>query len=187
LKYMSGLARYPTEAAMIGRLLTGYADLEIDLLHCVQMATGDFDTALKAMFRTRGESARITHGADLGRPPYAVMGLDTVFDVAVNAMRHCLAIRNQYAHHNFWDDNTGQLAIGDLEAVARLPGPFTDLDGVTPLHVDAALLQEQEAYFRYTDALLGWVNFEGRFKRGMMPNNPVPKPVHRTKAALYLP
>jgi hypothetical protein len=52
---LSGLTKYHTESAIIGRLLTGYTDLEIDLLHCVQNATGDFDTACRAMFGVRGD------------------------------------------------------------------------------------------------------------------------------------
>ena len=179
-------ANFPTEAAAVGRLLTSYSDLEIDLLHCVQMATGDFDGALKAMFGSRGESVRITKGAALGRPVYVTLALEADFDTAVDAMRHCLLIRNQYAHHTFWDDNTGTLAIGDLERVARLPDQQTDLRGVIPNYVTVALLQEQEAYFRFADGLLGWVNFEGRFKRGLLNNNMVPKPSPRPKPALHL-
>jgi len=184
---LSGLTRYHKEAAAIGRLLTSYADLEIDLLNCVHMATGDFDLALKAMFVPRGETKRIIQGAALGRPVYAALGLETDFDAAINAMRHCLLIRNQYAHHNFWDDNTGKLAIGDLESVARQPIHQTDLRSVVPYHVDVALLREQEGYYSYTDGMLSWVNFEGRFKRGLLNNNPTQRPATPTKPALHLP
>lgn len=89
-------AKFPTELTIIGRLLTGYSDLEIDLLNCVQVATGDFDGTLRTMFAKRGESMRITNGAKLGRPVYAGLGLEADFDVAIDAMRHCLLIRNQY-------------------------------------------------------------------------------------------
>jgi hypothetical protein len=179
-------AKFPTELAVIGRLLTGYSDLEIDLLHCVQMATGDFNGTLKALFGSRGETKRITQGAALGRPVYVALGLEVEFDAAVDAMRHCLLIRNQYAHHNFWDDNTGTLAIGDLEKVARLPTHQADLRAVIPNHVSIALLQEQDAYFRFADGMLGWVNFEGRFKRGLLNNNMVARPSPRPKPALHL-
>ena len=129
------------------------------------------------MFVPRGESKRITKAAALGRAIYVTLGLEADFDAAVEAMRYCLRIRNQYAHHNFWDDNTGKLAIGDLEAVARQPDHQPDLVSVIPNHVDVCLLQEQEAYFRYADQLLAWVNFEGRFKSGKLNSNPVPKPM----------
>jgi hypothetical protein len=52
--------KFPVEAAAVGRLLAGYADLEISLLHCVQMArSDDLDGVLKAMFgRRRGAAHR---------------------------------------------------------------------------------------------------------------------------------
>jgi hypothetical protein len=179
-------AKYPREAAAIGRLLTGYSDLEIDLLHCVQVATGDFDGTLRAMFASRGETKRINSGAALGRPAYVTLNLEPEFHEAISAVRHCLLIRNQYAHHTFWDDNTGTLAIGDLEKVARDPVHQADLGGVTPNHVSIALLREQDAYFRYADEVLRWVNFEGRFRRGLLNTNPVIRPLSRPKPALHL-
>ncbi len=48
---MPAFRRFPDEAAIIGRLLAGYAELEIDLLHCVSVIREDFDATLKAMFR----------------------------------------------------------------------------------------------------------------------------------------
>jgi hypothetical protein len=165
---MSGLKRFTAEGAIIGRLLTGYTDLELDLFHCVQLATGDFDEAMRAMYGTRGEARRIKEGMRLGRAPYQALGLARDFDAAVTAMRHCLQVRNQYAHHTFWDDYSGQLAIGALEEVAKQPAPISDLSSVAVEHVDAALLQLQERYFDYTDSLLTYVNYEGRYKAGKL-------------------
>jgi hypothetical protein len=177
--------RFPTEAAAVGRLLTSYSDLEIDLFNCVQVATGDFDGALRAMFGSRGESNRITRGAALGGPTYVGLGLGADFETAVDAMRHCLRIRNQYAHHTFWDDLTGALAIGNLERVARLPGKQTDLRGVIPNHVTVTLLQQQYDFFQYTDSLLIWINFEGRLRRGLLNNMITRKPAIIQKPALH--
>ena len=185
---MSGLHRFGDEAATIGRLLTRYTDLEIDLLHCVQVATGDFDTTFKAMYRVRGETKRIATAETLGLPAYAALGLDAEFKAALDAVRFCLSIRNQYAHHNFWDDNTDQWAMGDLETIAKQPGPFKDLSEVHPYHLTNTLLLEQEAYFRETDDALTWVNYEGRFKRGEMPGgNMARKPRFPARPVLYLP
>ena len=50
--------KFPTEGAIIGRLLAGYADLEIVPVHCAQVVREDLDTVLKTMFRTRGETPR---------------------------------------------------------------------------------------------------------------------------------
>jgi len=56
---MPAFVRYPEEAAIIGRLLAGYGELEFDLCLCVGHARGDMDMAFKAMFRPRGETQRI--------------------------------------------------------------------------------------------------------------------------------
>ena len=105
---MPAFHRFPNEAAIIGRLLAGYAELEIGLLHCVTVAReeDDFDATLKAMFRIRGETARINVGDALGRQVYDKLGLGADFEMAVSAMRYCLKIRNQYAHCNWYDDRT---------------------------------------------------------------------------------
>jgi hypothetical protein len=54
-------------ASIIGRLLAGYTNLEVGLMHCVQVVRDDFDAVLKAMFRPRGETSRIDIADALGR------------------------------------------------------------------------------------------------------------------------
>ncbi len=72
---MPAFRKFTLEAAIIGRLLAGYAELEIDLLHCVALAREDFDAVLKAMFRARGETRRIDVADALGRQLYHAAGL----------------------------------------------------------------------------------------------------------------
>jgi len=66
-------------------------------MNCVQVVRDDFDAVLKAIFRVRGETARIDIADALGRHFYDDRGLATEFGMAVGAVRHCLKIRNQYA------------------------------------------------------------------------------------------
>src|SRR5262249_34360443 len=86
----------------------------------VTVAREDFDATLKAMFRIRGETARINIGDALGHQFYDKLGLGADFEMAVRAMRYCLKIRNQYAHCN-WDDDrlSGRLAF--VTAYRRSP------------------------------------------------------------------
>jgi hypothetical protein len=91
-------AKFHQEAAVIGQILAGYANLEIGMLNCVSTVRDDFDTALKVMFRDRGETRRINIADALGRGFYAALGLETEFSVAIGAVRHCLKARNLYAH-----------------------------------------------------------------------------------------
>jgi hypothetical protein len=95
LVVMPAFHSFPNEAAIIGRLLAGYAELEIGLLHCVSGVREDFDAVLKAMFRTRGETRRIDVADALGRQLYRALDLANEFEVAISAVRYCLRIRIQ--------------------------------------------------------------------------------------------
>ena len=157
---------FPNEAALIGRMLAGYADLELDLMNCVKAVQADLDTTLKEMFRQRGNSQRIDIANDLAREPYHELGIGTQFEMAVEAVRYCLQIRNQYAHCTWWDDYSGQLALANLEELAKLDIPVTDLHGLTVNHVTVVHLESQLAYFEYGDCLLIWVIQEGNARAG---------------------
>lgn len=182
---LSAFGKFSGEAAIVGRLLAGYTVLEIDLLNCVQMGVGDFDAVLKGLFKIRGEKKRIDVGEALGRPIYQGLNLGTDFDEAISAMRHCRLIRNQYAHCNWWDDYSGQLAFANLEDAAKTKTVVTDLLKLLPNHVDVPLLQAQEAFYVYTDGLLAYVNYEGR-KRASKPTGPVAKPAPVAPPPLHL-
>lgn len=162
---------YPGEAALIGRMLAGYADLEIDLMNCAKAVRGDLDLALKTMFRGRGNSQRIDLAVAIARRPYDELGLATEFDAAIAAIRYCLRIRNQYAHCTWWNDNSGRLAFANLEELAKLNVQVTDLQGLTVNHVDIAHLHAQFNYFEYTDNMLLGVLQEGNRRAGK-PNHP---------------
>jgi hypothetical protein len=108
--------RFPYEVAAIGRLLAGYSTIELDLLNCVQVVGGnDFNTVFRAMFGKRGEARRVDEAEKLGYPDYDRLNLGADFQEAIEAVRHCLKIRNQYAHWVLWDDNSGNLALANLE------------------------------------------------------------------------
>jgi hypothetical protein len=180
--------KYPEVSECIGQMLAAYTVLELDLLHCVQMATGDFSDAFKAMFGLRGETRRINEAQKRGKPIYDQLGLGAEFAEGLMAMRFCLRIRNQYAHCMWWDDNTGKLAFANLENIATNPIiDVSDLGQLRPLYIDLVLAREQRDYFAYTDAQLGWINFEGRCKQGLLPSgNMMEKlsPLHQPR--LYL-
>lgn len=152
---------FPDEAAQIGRMVPGYTDLEVDVMNCVKSVRQDLDVVLKAMYRVRGESQRLQIADAFGRLGYEALGLRTEFEMAIGAVRHCLKIRNQYAHSLMWNDNSGQLAISNLEELATLNVQVIDLRGMNVHHVDLPLLQAQFAYFEYASDLLIWVLQEG--------------------------
>ncbi|MCH8249483.1 MAG: hypothetical protein IH913_07750 [Proteobacteria bacterium] len=162
MSILKAFLKFTDEAALIGRMLAGYADLEIGLMNCVQVVRNDFDTVLKSMFRTRGETQRIDVADAFGRQYYDRLGIGTQFGMAIGAVRYCLKIRNQYAHCQWWDDNSGRLAFANLEKVAKVNTLVKDLQNLTTNYVDMALLEEQLAYYEYAERLLTWVNLEGQ-------------------------
>jgi hypothetical protein len=186
---MAPFRKFAKEGDTIGRLLAGYSNIEIGLMHCVQMATGDFDAVLRKMFGVRGETKRINAAERLGLPEYWRLGLATEFKKSIRNVRHCLKIRNQYAHWVWWDDYSGKLAFANIEDLTTYKRPIKDLGKLKAHHVDAALLEAQEAYFVYADDLLLWINYEARLLNGKLGNakrNPVnqPKSVKRPKLRL---
>jgi hypothetical protein len=184
---MPAFHRFPGEAAIIGRLLAGYAELEIALLHCVSVVRDDFDATLKAMFRIRGETARINVGDALGRQAYDNIELGADFEIAVSAMRYCLKIRNQYAHCNWYDDLSGRLAFVNVEEIAKATQAISGFDNLTRRYVDVPALEEQEQYFGYADALINYSNYEGRLRAGKLRTRLFEKPAQRNQPPLHLP
>jgi hypothetical protein len=175
---------FPNEVARISRIMAGYAILELDLMHCVQNGLNqDLDTALKSMFRLRGEKRRIEEADRLGRECYQDLGVGAEFERAIGAIDYCREIRNQYAHCTWWDDYSGQLAFANLEDLAKTTTTVTSLSGLAPCYVNVSLLQEQLDYYEYTDKLILWVLHRGNEIAGRpaipistAPNEPTPPP-----------
>ncbi|NJR72163.1 MAG: hypothetical protein HC782_03590 [Gammaproteobacteria bacterium] len=161
---------FPQEGALVGRMVVGYTDLEIDLMNCVKAVRDDLDTVFKAMYRVRSEHQRLEVADALGRQAYREINLGTEFQMALGAVRHCLKIRNQYAHSAWWNDHTGKLAFANLEELAKLNDIVTSLHGLKICHVTVPLLEQQFAYFERASNLLIWTLQEG--------NRVLGRPVH---------
>jgi len=139
------------------------------------------------MFDKRGGKPRIDRAQELGRDPYQGLDLAADFQEALETVRYCLKIRNQYAHWIFWDDNTGNLAFANFEDPTLDERPIKDLGELNAQYVDATLLSEQEAYFIYADKYILWINYEGRARDGKLPGgNQLKKPTPMKRPELYL-
>jgi hypothetical protein len=183
---MPAFHRFPDEAAIIGRLLAGYAELEIDLLNCVSVARHDFDAVLKAMFRTRGETRRIEVADALGRQLFQAADLGTDFEMAVGAVRYCLRIRNQHSHCNWYDDRSGQLAFVNVEEIAKGNQLVRGFGELTRRYVDVATLESQQQFFSYADALLTYANYQLRFQARELREQVFVKPAQLAQPPLHL-
>ena len=171
------LRHYPEETMILGRLLSGYGELEFDIAFLLQFALGDDrDVAFKSLFGIRGETARIDVADNLMRRRYHALGLGNDYGEAIGAVRHCLKIRNQYAHCHWVRNLAFGLCFVDVEVVARA-APEVDLGALRQKQISLALLREQEAFFAYTQAILGYVNYGYRTAIGTMESNPMDRPV----------
>ena len=76
----------PQEAEIIGRLITGYGELEFDLANCLANFTHDNDSAFRALFRVRTESGRLQIATSLMRSPLTDLGLGPQCDDALGSI-----------------------------------------------------------------------------------------------------
>jgi hypothetical protein len=170
----SPFARFPTEAAIIGRLVVLYGELEYALCGCLTAVILEHhvDTAFRALLRIRGGAARIDVADALMYATYQKFELGEAYDVALSALRWCKNIRNQYAHSHWHDGGADGLFFMELEEAAK--GKAGDLD-VKFRHVDATLLTQQEEHFRYTDEWLHYLPLELLHRQRKFPSQTRPR------------
>jgi hypothetical protein len=140
--------RFPKEGDIIGRLLAGYGELELEMCDCVAATTGDLDGAIKGLFGIRGEQRRIQTADKMMRSAYASAGLTSKYRRTIANMHWCRTVRNQYAHCNWYDTAAEGLCFIDLEHTAKLKRKI----GSVTAHrypIDVTLLKRQENYFTY--------------------------------------
>jgi hypothetical protein len=76
IKPFSSLFLRKQTAHIVGRLLIAYGEIEYDLARCLTAVFNDDHTrALRVMFRTRGESARIHIADAIMQPHYEELGI----------------------------------------------------------------------------------------------------------------
>jgi hypothetical protein len=116
------------EGIIIGRLLTGYGELEFGMCKCLALTIpGESNEALnkavKLLFQTRGEERRIKTADKAMKAPFRAVGLGQAYDETIDDMHWCRKIRNQYSHcHWLYTDSDG-LHFINLEDWAKLPSP----------------------------------------------------------------
>lgn len=178
--------RFPAEAALLGRLVLGYGDLEMELMECLRFVLrNDLDTPAKAMFRTRGETQRIAVADSIGRYRFHDLSLGTDFEMAVGNMHFCLKIRNQYAHCSWMPHKKHGLCFVNFESLANRHERL-DIEVPLDLHaINEELLKKQEQYFRYVLDHMRWLKFEARARLDRRRRNHCAKPKHLERPALY--
>ena len=172
--HIPSLHLHPAEAALVGKILVSYGELEFDLCQCIKSALNDLDVAVKVLYRTRGETQRVLIADALGRPIYTNHRLETEFSEAIGAMRHCLKIRNQYAHCN-WNHDEGGLSFIAFEDIAA-ENAHVSQGRLTKYRLDKTLLENQESYFSSTREALWFLDWELQLRAGRISSHAFPRP-----------
>lgn len=169
---LHAFASFPEEAAILGRLLAGYGEVEYELTQCLGMALGEDDVALKVMYRMRSESQRLHIADALMRPIYEEATLGNQYSDALGASRYCLRVRNQYAHCHWFDDPKDGLFFMNFADAAEATGKVL----ISFRHVDVPLLSSQEEYFCYTLESLVFLYNELKVQRGVIASHTLRMP-----------
>jgi hypothetical protein len=177
--------RHPAEAALIGRILVHFGELEVSFCQNNATALGMHTPLMKALYNLRATSSRIDFVDGLIRNLYLGYNLGTEYDISISMVRYCLRIRNLFAHCNWVDDVTGAypgLFYTDLQDSAKTPDLRHDWK-----HVDAPLLQKQEDYFAETMEWLGFIHHEVAVKQGKLSAHVWPRPSELDRPPLHNP
>lgn len=138
---------FPTEGAIVGRMLLGFGELEYLFADCLSTVLQDRRTGFRVLFRIRGDDSRFMVADALMRPAFAKAGLAGRYERMWGQLKHCKTIRNQYAHCH-WERANGKLYLTNYDEAAKKSSlrPFQPL----LFNVDATLLALQEKCFQDT-------------------------------------
>lgn len=170
------LRRHPEEAAIVGRIVLAYGELELLVAECLAEFLHSTDGARRVMFRTVGETARIRVADALMRFFYVGHGLEGEYGLAMGAMEECIGLRNQYAHCQWADDiRHPGLFFTNLQDPAKSATSFD----LWFKHLDVEVLSVQESFVNYTASALQYLKYECRLRTGQIRAHAFPKPAAR--------
>jgi hypothetical protein len=175
--------RFPEEAKLVGLILSSFGELELTVRQCANAALQAKDSSiLKTLHRLRATSSRIDVADGLMRLAYEEHGLEDEYDEAIKMLRHCLSIRNQFAHCNWADHEYAGLFFADLQSSAK----NNNFDH-SYRHVDPPLLNSQFDFFKVTLEWLRFIDHELAVKQGKLLSHVWPKPPSSTLPPLHNP
>jgi hypothetical protein len=184
MRLLPSFDRHLKEAAIIGRILAGYGELELLLGQCAGSVIDDQDRALRAIFRIISESARLGVADAIARHGFVQAGLRNEYCDAYGAAKHCLLLRNQYAHCHWADHHSVEgLFFTKLDLAAKRETGF-DFEW---LHVDMQLLELQEAYCANARTALIYLQREYAIRTNQADMSSFPQPQRLTPPPLHNP
>jgi len=185
LNMPGAFAQFREEGEIVGRLIVGYGQLEWDLCLMVGALLDDWDTSMKAMFRSRGEAQRLKIADALARQKIPPGQLLSVYQATIADLDCCRKLRNQYAHTQWAVIAGNVLSFIDVE---KAVGTNQVLNlGTAPNHlVTLSILRDQERFFAEVSHNLVALNWAMQALRGEGIPNPPPfiVPIKRPEFAL---
>jgi hypothetical protein len=172
------------EGIIIGRLLAGYGELELEMCVCVSHAmNGNLDAALRLVFGQRGAEQRIKQAREAMNAEYTKANLDSTVLETLADMDWCRKIRNQYAHAHWYYTGAEGLCFVNLEALVEQSAPIQKVtEGKYPIGL--ALLETQETYFGYVKECFWHLQHEFLTWAGRM-SLPFARPPKETRPLLH--
>jgi len=188
---MPAFLRRKKEAAVVGRLIVGYAELEFLLAMCAGVALATCHKpnpkhtmpqhriryeriGIKRFFKIRGVQNRIDYAKKQMHKVYFKMKMRADYIEIMGAMAACLEYRNLFAHCH-WEGHSKKpgLFFIDLEAAGRAPGKLA-LNKFR--HADGKTLAQIEDYFWYTFQCLEYLETEFSVRAGLMRPSALSRP-----------
>jgi hypothetical protein len=164
--------RYPQEGELVGRMLSSFGELELGVCQAAQAAVrAEESSVLRALYTLRTTSSRLDVADCLMQPIYEAHELAECYSTSIGMVRKCLSIRNQYAHCNWADHDTGGLFFADLQTSAG----NRNFDHFYR-HVDVPLLSIQLYYFKVTQEWLRFTDSRLMVKTGSRRPHSWPEP-----------
>jgi hypothetical protein len=74
----------------------------------------------------------------------------------------------------------------NVEEIAKEKQLISGFEGLTLRYIDVPILDQQEQYFGYTDALMTYANYEGRLRMRKLETPLFEKPAQVSRPPLYL-
>jgi hypothetical protein len=136
------------EGVIIGRLLAGYGEIELQMCACLIAVEGILEIPIRKIFVKRGAEGRIKIGKAALEPDFANANLLAELTEALADLDWCRQIRNQYSHCQWYWTTQERLCFVNLEDLAKQPNAISSV--MANRHpIDVLLLESQENYFWY--------------------------------------
>lgn len=124
----------------------------------------DLDIALKALYRSRGETQRIDIADALIRNRIK-SEIKQTYETTLAHIRVCLTIRNRYAHANWLHAGSDKLCYIDIEELAKSSQPV-DMGNMQLYHLDMDTVRDQARFFNEVMQNLQYLCMEIQYLMG---------------------